>query len=419
MEKFQLKNLINPKIFHKAMQPLIKKYTPKSTSEILGQDEAINQLKDFVVNFKKQKKKAALLYGPSGCGKTASVCAIANELGLELLEINASDYRNKEQIDQRVGSATQQMSLFFRGKLILVDEIDGLSGTKDRGGASEIANLIQKSAFPILMTANNPWDNKFSSLRKKTVMVQFNPLETESIYKVLKNICDKEGIRYEESALKALALRSAGDLRGSIIDLQTISLVNKTLDRSSLDELGDRNKVESVLNALLKIFKTTDPKIAIESFDNVQEDLDQCFLWVDENLPHEYTKQADLARAYDHLSRADVFRGRIKRWQHWRFLVYQNALLSAGVAVSKDEKYKKFVQYKPTGRILKLWWAKQKNMKKKEIAGKIAKRTHTSTKQIMKDFEYFRQIFKNNKEMANQLTDELELDKEEIDWLRK
>jgi len=142
-------------------------------------------------------------------------------------------------------------------------------------------------------------------------------------------------------------------------------------------------------------------------------------LWIDQNLPFEYVKAEDLARAYDKLSKADVFNRRIRRWQHWRFLVYINALITAGVAVSKDEKYKKFVQYKPTGRLLKLWWAKQKGMKKKAIAGKIAEKTHSSVREVLKDIEYFKVIFKKNKEMGKAIAEYVDLDKEEVSWLRK
>ncbi|MEK0337652.1 MAG: AAA family ATPase, partial [Nitrosopumilus sp.] len=128
------------------MQPFTIKYQPKKTNEIIGQDTAIKNLKNFVVNFKRQKKNAALLYGPSGVGKTISVHALANELNLEILEVNASDLRNAEQINSLVGSAVAQMSLFSKGKIILVDEIDGLSGMKDRGGLLAITKLIEKSS---------------------------------------------------------------------------------------------------------------------------------------------------------------------------------------------------------------------------------------------------------------------------------
>ena len=142
-------------------------------------------------------------------------------------------------------------------------------------------------------------------------------------------------------------------------------------------------------------------------------------LWLDENLPKEYEKPADLQRAYENLSRADIFQRRIKRWQHWRFLVYINALITAGIATSKDRKYEKFVPYKPTGRILKMWWAKQKSLKKKAIAAKIAENTHTSTYKALQSMPYFQKMFKKDKVLAKNLAEELDLDKEEISWMKK
>ena len=148
------------------MQPLIRKYIPKTEKDIIGQEENLKQLKNFILNFKNQKKNSALIYGPSGTGKTCSVYAIANEIGFEVIEVNASDFRNAEQINQKVGNAIKQQSLFAKGKIILVDEIDGLSGREDRGGIQAITKLIEDSAFPIILTATNPFDNKFSSLKQ-------------------------------------------------------------------------------------------------------------------------------------------------------------------------------------------------------------------------------------------------------------
>src|SRR3989338_789542 len=116
------------------MQPFTHKYTAKSTKDIVGQDDVISKLKSFIINFSKEKKNSALIYGPSGTGKTCSVYAIANEIGHEVIEVNASDFRNAEQLNQKVGNAMKQRSLFASGKIILVDEIDGgfpLSGYFD------------------------------------------------------------------------------------------------------------------------------------------------------------------------------------------------------------------------------------------------------------------------------------------------
>ncbi|MBI2652370.1 replication factor C large subunit, partial [Candidatus Woesearchaeota archaeon] len=367
------------------MQPLIHKYIPKTTKEIFGQDDVIDKLKNFIINFSREKKNSILIYGPSGTGKTCSVYAIANEFGFEVIEVNASDMRNAEQINQKVGNAINQQSLFAKGKIILVDEIDGLSGHEDRGGIQAIIKLIQDSKYPIMLTATNPFDNKFSSLRSKSNLIEFKQLDYLSIFKILKRICEHEKIKYEDEILKALSRRAGGDARAAINDLQALTQDKRELTKESLEELADRNKLDNIMAALNKIFKTTDLKIAISAFDSVEEDLDEQLLWIDENLPKEYTKPEELAKAYEMLSKADVFNRRIRRWQHYRFLVYINALITAGIASAKNEKYKGIVEYKPTGRLLKIWWANQKAAKKKDIAEKIAAKTHSSKKEILKN----------------------------------
>ncbi len=402
------------------MHPLTIKYQPKTTKEIVGQDLPLKKLRNFVLNFKTQKKNAALIYGPSGVGKTSAVHALAKELELEILEVNASDVRNAEQINSIVGSAAGQMSLFSKGKIILLDEVDGLSGTGDRGGLQAIVKLIEKTSFPLILTAANPWDYKFNNLRKNCEVIEFAPLEYTSIFQIMRKICDGEKIKYDEDVLKGLARRAANDARAAINDLQTLTIEAGQLTKESLENLSERNKVDTIINALLKIFKTTDPKVAISAFDNVNEDLDEQLLWLDENLPREYTKAEDLAKAYDKLSKADVFKRRIRRWQHYRFLIYINALITAGIAVSKKEKYRHHVEYKPTGKLLKLWWAKQKSMKKKAIAEKIAERIHASKKEVLKNtLPYLQIAFKKNKEFREKLTDELDLSMEEVEWMVK
>lgn len=397
----------------------IHKYKPKLTKDVIGQERAVRQIQDFIANFKKQKKKAILAYGPSGCGKTASIYAIANESSLEVLEINASDTRNKDGIEKTLGNASCQLSLFSRGKLILVDEIDGVSGNEDRGGISAITEIIDKTSFPIIITADNPWDSKFSALRNKCVLVEFAVPEYTDIMQVLKNIASDEKINISDDALKSLARRSDGDFRAAINDLATMCNAKSKIEIGDLDELSTRNTLEDMPSALMKIFKTTDITLAINALENVDEELEKCALWIDENLPKEYEKPADLARAYDALSKADVFNRRIMRQQHWHFLVYISALLSAGVACAKDERYKKMVSYTPTSRILKIWRANMSNQKRNAIAAKIASHTHTSKKRALHDtLPYLQTIFQKSKSSSGILAKELDLDKEEIGWLK-
>ncbi|MAG15794.1 AAA family ATPase [Candidatus Woesearchaeota archaeon] len=395
-----------------------RKYVPKSSNEVIGQQLPLQRLKRFINSYKTSRKKASLLYGLTGSGKTCSVYAVANELNYEVLEINASDFRNANSIKEIVGTASSQMSLFGKGKIILVDELDGISGQKDRGGIPALSKIISKSSFPIVMTANDPWDKKFSTLRRASEMIEFMQLKSDSIHQILGDICKKESVEADEHALKSMANRSGGDLRAAINDLQILSASTKKLSQSDVDNLSDRNRVESMLAALTKILKTTDFDTAVSAFDEIEEKPNEWFLWVDENIPAEYKNPKYLAKAYEAISSADVFNGRITRNQYWRFLVYIKILLTAGVAISKETKQETPANYKKTSRLLKIWMANMRYNKRKNIAEKIAEHTHTSPNKVIQDMHYYKTMIKNSS-YSKQLADDLNLDQEEVEWLSK
>ena len=400
-------------------QSWISKHVPKSVKQVQGQDLSVAQLRDFVTGFKKQKKKAILLYGPTGCGKTSSVYAVAAELALEIIEVNASDTRNAEEINSIVGSASKQLSLFSKGKIILLDEIDGLAGQQDRGGVGAIAKIIEETSFPVVMTAIDPFDSKFSPLRKNSEVVQYNALDYKSVMAVLKRICEAEHVEYSDQALQTLARKVDGDLRGAINDLQTLCASTKKLTEKEILDVSEREKKQPITNALLKVFKTTQQDVCLGAFDYIDEDMDECFLWVEENIPLEYTLAKDNAAAFDYLSRADVFRGRIRRWQHWRFMAYIYQYLTAGIAFAKDEKYKSFVKYQRTTRLLKIWQANMRNKNKKAISEKMATAMHTSKKRAMQNLPYIVAMMKMNKQYEKQFAEDFDLDSDAISWIKK
>ena len=169
-------------------------YKPKTTQDIIGQDKAIAQLKNFITNYKTQKKNAALVYGALGTGKTSSIYALATELGYDLIEINSSDARNKDAMDTFLKSTLGQQSLFMRPKIILIDEVDNLSGRYDRGGATIIAKALEKATFPVILTANDPFNSKLKALCKQSIMIEFGKVDYKTIFDHLKKICGIENI---------------------------------------------------------------------------------------------------------------------------------------------------------------------------------------------------------------------------------
>lgn len=381
----------------------INKYKPKSLQEYPYDTDSL------VLSIKKNKH--IILHGPTGTGKTSLIHILAKQHDLEILELNASNTRNKEQIESLIGQASQQMSLFMKKKLILLDEIDSLSGTFDRGGIQAIAKILETSKHPIIMTCNDIHDDKIKALKKKCEIIELNNQDTKIITDILKKIADEEKIKYEEIQLKTLARSCNGDIRGAITDLQTHSIINNTLD---LTFHQDRSPKQSIENALTLIFKSKSLELTSRILENTDIDLDTFLLWLDYNLPYEYTKSNDLHKAYEKISKSDIFKRRIIKRQYWRYLVYQNILLTAGIALSKDEKYTSTKSYKQTTRLLQIWRANMKNAKKKTIAQKIAQKTHTSTKDVLKHFNFYSRFI-----AKPDIINELQLSEDEIMWLNK
>ena len=386
-----------------------KKYSPNNISEIIGNQKQVNLLKLLINNY---NKKPIFIYGPIGCGKTSSVQAISNDLELELVELNASDKRNANNISEMLKGVTEQRSLFGTAKLILIDEVEGLSGVKDRGAINTILKIASETNYPIILVGDSIDNPKLKTLRKKCELLEYDKVNPQEIYELLKKISDKEKVDYEDSALKQLARMSGGDVRASINDLQTLS--THKITNASLDELSNRNSTSKIEDALTLIFKTKNVDIARNAFDDVTEDLDKIFLWVEENLPKEYTNPEYLEKALRSVSKADIFYGRIRRWQYYRFYVYCYALLSAGVAISKEERNKNEVKYTPSSRILKIWIYNNSNAKKKNIASKVAQKIHISEKAAFQEVNYMYK-FLLNKDVSK----ELDLAIEEKEWIKK
>ena len=288
------------------------KYAPKNTSQVFGQQLAVSQLKDFVVNYKQQRSKAALLYGPIGNGKTSSVYALAQELDYEVLEINSSNLRNADSIKTFLGSALGQQSLFFRPKIVLIDEIDNISGVKDRGCIPALLKAVAKSSFPVVLTANEIEESKFKPIKKAALLIEYHKLQYRTIAHGLQWVSEQEGLKIEEKAANSIARQVDGDLRAALLDLQILApLKNIVFDDTT--DLSDRKRTQSILNALTVIFKSSSVENALPALQDIDVKIEDVFFWIDNNLPREYLDAKSLAKAYEVLSRADVFQGRIRK----------------------------------------------------------------------------------------------------------
>jgi len=373
--------------------PWTEKYAPQKVADVVGQKKAVDQFTIWLRSWK-PGKKVALFHGPAGTGKTSLVEALGKEKNLEVIEMNASDFRTAQQIKEIIGQSMKQKSLFKKGKIFFIDEIDGLAGREDRGGAGEIIKIIKESQYPIILTANNPWDTKLRSLRSYCQLIRFGKVFYWDVIKKLQNICEKEKIKCNKEIIVQIAKRSEGDLRSAINDLETLTKDKKEITLKDLDSLGNREREMNIFDVLKIIFKTKTAMSAKLSVQNTDKDPKEIFLWVEQNIINEYEKSDEIAKAYEMLSRADLFMQRIKNRQEWKFEKYMIDLMTAGVALSKKEMYRKFSRYQPPDRIRFLGATKVERAEDKEKLSELSKQLHCSTRKVRENFLPFLKLIK-------------------------
>lgn len=399
------------------------KHKPKSSAEVVGNREATSVFEKWLKSWEKgiPQQRAAFLHGPPGVGKTVTVEALANDLGMELIEKNASDYRTEEKIRQFAGLASQYNGFFGRKRVILLDEMDGVHGTADRGAIPAVTKIIKNTRCPIVLTANDFWNKKFVAFRdkKKYLIIEFKKLPAREVLKHLKKICSKEEITAEEEALNFIAQRSEGDVRSAVNDLQALAQGKKRLTYDDVSWLAYRDRKDVIFTVLRQVLYGKSCNAAKQAVDIADVDLDMLFEWIYENTPHHFNVPAELASAMEALAKADLYRGRIRRTRNWKLMRYVIDLMTAGVAMARDKsKPSGWIPFRFPQRIRTLSASRAERGKKREIGKKVKSRMHISVALAQKDvLPYLKVIFENNPEMAAGLTGWFNFDEEEVGYV--
>lgn len=389
------------------------KYFPGDFDEFIGNVEIVKTTKKWADNWQSNKnQKPLLFFGPPGNGKTTLAYLIAKEMNWQIFEMNSSDLRNKDTIEKIAGSATGNSTLFGSKRLILIDEVDALQA-QDRGGSAAISQIIKTAQNPIILTANDVYgDKKLVALRTLTTMLEFKKINYLSIAKRLREICDIEKIKYDEDAVKELAKNSGGDFRSALLDIQSLG---DEITKEGVSELYPRMRKEKIFNVMGKVFKGHNMFEIQKMVDNSEVSSDLLLRWVEENIPRQYEGE-DVAKAFDYLSRGDIFQARIFRRQHYGFLKYVYFLSTIGVSFARSKDYRGWKPFQFPTLLTSLSASTSKRAKKKEIAKKISIKTHCSIKDATTEIPYISAFFEN-KEAAKHFTYFFEFNENDLAFL--
>ncbi len=368
--------------------PWIIKYRPRRVDEIIDQEEAKSSFLTWIETWLKGKvpeKRAALLYGPPGVGKTSLVEAVANEYDLELLELNASDYRRAEDIRRIVGVAAFRRPLTKRMTLILLDEVDGISARGDIGGLDELMRIIPDARNPIVLTANDPWSDALRPLRNSVLMIQFKELSQGEVVALMQRICEHEKLECDREALRYIAEKNMGDVRACVNDLEA---VGEGYGRVSMDLVRTlvrgRDKSMDLWRTLNSVFYAKEGWQAKRAVQNSEEDYETLLAWFNDNVQNKYGSPDDAFRAWDALARASLFISRAKAG-NWDLLSYVFDLIGPGVAMARQSGEVLRNRYQYPSKIIMMAKLKDVRGLRDSVASKVAPRLGISTSTFKAD----------------------------------
>ena len=239
----------------------VDKYAPSCQNDLAGNRTVIDNFEKWLrdwndVILKGMKKplpaakgrgdipkinaRTCLISGPPGIGKSSTARIIAKKLGFHIMELNASDTRSKNRIEEllkdfsKSGSIAckfnQQMGVQTEAKtVIIMDEVDGCSSS-DRGGLGALVQIVKLTKVPIVCIANDRGNRKLQTLLNHSYDLRFQKPPSREVVRRVQMIARNENLQVDPQAIERLGEANGNDLRQTINILQLWSTTNKSLN---------------------------------------------------------------------------------------------------------------------------------------------------------------------------------------------
>ncbi|HET7323673.1 MAG TPA: replication factor C large subunit, partial [Halococcus sp.] len=348
-----------------------EKYRPSTLSEVRGNNKARDALAEWAETWDSHRE-AVILHGSPGVGKTSAAHALASDMGWPTIELNASNQRTKAIIERIAGEAAKSGTLTGGTggrRLVIMDEADNLHGNVDRGGSRAITEVVKEASQPMVLIANEFYEMS-NALRNACETIEFRDVSARSILPVLRDICRREEVEYEDDALSAIAEHNSGDLRGAVNDLQALAESTERLTAADV-VTGDRDRTTGIFDFLDALIKEEDAEGALRASYEVDETPDDLINWIEDNMPKDF-HGTELADAYDSLANADRWLGRVRATQNYSYWRYAGDNMTAGVAAARREQKGGWTRYGPPSYWSKLGRSRGTRDKRDYVARRIA-----------------------------------------------
>ena len=191
----------------------VEKYRPNTLENYIGNQ----QLKDTVKGYiEKHDIPHLLFYGTAGTGKTTLAKILTKNIPSDVIYINASDTNGIEMVRTRIKGFAGSTG-FQALKIVILDEADFFTTEAQAALRNLMETYSQSTRF--ILTCNYV-EKIIKPLISRCQVFEIEPPTKKDVAVYVRNILDKESIKYELSDLKIVLDNFYPDIRKVINYLQ-------------------------------------------------------------------------------------------------------------------------------------------------------------------------------------------------------
>ena len=319
------------------------------------------KLSDFIGNENSRKKvvewlskwsngsKPLLLVGPPGVGKTSFVHALCRESDIDLVELNASDTRNKNMLAQILYPIFSNVSLTGKNFLLFLDEMDGISNREDSGGLDFLIDLFAEPSIRVIMAANKSTE-AIKKISKVSKTINFSPIPPRLSMLYLGKVLRNRNSSMDAKDRITVVRNSLGDIR-SLLNSAQVMIAGYSTVKNPSTEID----VEAMINqfftsptfdeALAIINRAdisySDPRFGQSSEDRRKDILGAFF----SSIVMSKIDISTIAVLLNRLSELDVILSRSLVMRNWKIMRYFSSILAKSLFHESRNKYIRYNRY--------------------------------------------------------------------------
>ena len=222
--------------------PWVEKYRPKNISDILLNKNLRQKIQTIVNN---NYIGNIILTGEPGTGKTSTILCLINKLynteerEHNILELNASDDRGLNIINNHVIPFCKKRKFNNKFKVVILDEADSLT-LKAQNLLGSLISLYEKNTRFIFIC--NEYNKINESIQSNSSIIQFPSINKKDIKKKMLEICKIENIEHDYDSFDDLIFVSDNNIRQVINNMECIYNCYKKISTETIYNIIDKPK---------------------------------------------------------------------------------------------------------------------------------------------------------------------------------